>query len=283
MKRIQFKTFRLTPQAARDFLAINVLEQQRSVNQRRLVLLRDKIKDGLFRHADIGVGILGSQRILVNGQHSCHAVDDLSATVDAVLEEYEVANEEELSLLFRQYDNQVSSRTLRDLLKMEAHALQVGDLPERIISLTIGALSINETKVMQMTADQKADLLKMNINRAAYLHQLIYEDGHACDFISRAAVCAAMLRTWEKNKEKSMSFWRQVRNGEDLKRYDPPKLLRDFLMSVTVNRGIGATSRTAVSNHEILYRSIGAWNNFRSGTQPNCIKFFPNREIPKAL
>ena len=283
MERTQFKTFRLTPQAARDYIAVNALEQQRPVRPRRLEMLIGKIETGLFRHADIGVAVLDNRRVLVNGQHTCHSVDHTGTTVDAVLEEYRVQSEEELSLLFRQYDNAISSRVLRDLLRIEAHALNVTELPERIIVLTIGALSLNDTRVMQSTPDQKAELLKLNIDRASHLHQIICGDGRLCDFLARGPVGAAIIRTWEKNRRDSLAFWSSVRDGEDLKRTDPPMLLRDFLMGCTVNRGNGATSKRATSNHEIIARSITAWNAHRRGDKLTSIKYHATKEIPRAL
>jgi hypothetical protein len=99
-----------------------------------------------------------------------------------------------------------------------------------------------------------------------------------CAHLSRRAIVAAMMVTAEKNKEAARKFWTDVRDGE-MKKGDPSRTLRDFLIGYSVDRGRGSQYSKKATEREMYRKCLVGWNAFRKGTT-TALKVF-NDSAPK--
>lgn len=107
-----------------------------------------------------------------------------------------------------------------------------------------------------------------------------------CRFLTRAPVCAVMLRTYAKNQSESIEFWGKVRDGENLTRKDPEFHLREFLLSIQMYNSHSVAASRKATPHEVLYRCVVAWNSRRQGGDRSGrggLKYFPNKPVPKVI
>lgn len=283
MNLISRKQQKVSKKDADAFLAANTLpEQAMRFNQRHVGYLAQAMKDGLFRYGDIGIARMQGKQFQLNGQHTCHAISETSLSQECIVETWEVENMEEMSILYRQYDPTYGGRKLGHLLAFETIALLGKEFPAKVSNLIITALSLNDSSTMVMSTQQKTDLLKLHLEEARWLKKIVWVEPRP-KFLLRGAVCSAMLRAWRVSRKDAERFWSDVRDGESLNRRDPQKLLRDFLLSSSVNSGRGSQNKNNVSQHEMIYKSIVAWNAFRRGEQLTILKHFPTKEIPKAV
>jgi hypothetical protein len=101
----------------------------------------------------------------------------------------------------------------------------------------------------------------------------------------RGPVVAAMIVTFKKCSADAEVFWEEVRDGENLKGSSPSLKLRNYLLSTTISfgRGVNAPSlNAAVSFREMYSKCIIVWNAYRRGDSTQ-LKFYADKEIPKAV
>ncbi len=284
------KIITITPEVAENFLNCNQYEYQRTAKLHQVNILVKKIQNGTFLTGDIGLAkelFNSGKTVLVNGQHQSMAVIQTKKPIKALVSTYECSDPEDVALLYRQYDGH-AARTLSELAYPQARAIGI-QWPKRIISLVITAASIIENKThlykedriemlhrYKLTGDFLCDILAPNNNMSKEFKHLY-----------RSGVVAAMITTYRKSQHDTTIFWSHVRDGEDLKKTMPEYRLREFLTSVYVEKtGILPSShnarKPAVTWHEVMARSIHAWNAFRRGEMTS-LHYHADKPIPKAI
>jgi hypothetical protein len=288
-KEISTKKIVVDHKKAEELLAINTLLDQRPKSKSHISNLARKMQDGSFRIGDIAVVTLKydhDKMILINGQHQCEAVlSNGCKQFNAILESFEVETPEDLSLLFRQFDN-YPMRTIRDNARIEANALGL-DWPSKIVSLVVTGLSYKEGLMGSKAVnnrEQKIEKLKQYIKFGDFLHALLVLNTPSPypPHLSRGPVVHAMILTFEKSQSESEKFWTLVRDGEGLKKSMPAHKIRDFLMTTSVNFGYGAGDRKKSSFHEMTSKCITAWNAYRKN-QSTDLKYYASKDIPRAF
>lgn len=284
MELICKELVQLTPDLATTLEKINTFEQQRNRRDDHIRTLMQKIRDDLFLTGSVATARLkynGGQTVLVNGQHQCRAVVGANIPVDVVYEQYTVDSPEELSLLYRQFDGH-AARSLRDISKPEAHALDI-DWPQWVVSLVITGASLRESK-RGASKDYKVTLLKKYRRAGEFIVNVLGHNKKKVNNMARGPVVAAMILTWERCHEDAYTFWTQVRDGEYLTRKMPAYRLRDYLSrhNVTSNGGRLNTEMIPATSHEVISKCITAWNAFRR-EQTTDLKYFADKPIPRAL
>jgi hypothetical protein len=279
-KEISTKIIYLDPLLAEEMLNLNTFECQRRINEKHVRKLGIEIENGTFRVGEIATAVKrynGNAKVLINGQHQCHAVLNTGKEIKVVFENYDVFDPLDLSLLFRKFDNHFQ-RTIGQKSIVEARALGIS-WTNRIVSLVTAAICYkNNFK----TADMTIDALRHYLKVGDFVNNLFHQSENLPRHLMRGPVVHAIMLTWEKSQSDSDKFWKQVRDGENLKKSDPTFMLRDYLLSTSVGYGSGAKDARKASSHEMTSKSIAAWNAFRRNGKTD-LKYYSVKPIPKAV
>jgi len=167
-------------------------------------------------------------------------------------------------------------------VKVEMDSLAL-DWPAKIGSLVVGAAAHGKN----FTANQKVELLKHHQKFGKFLYRLIgiSENGGnvalEASHMRRLPVVYAILQTFTKSQDASDTFWRQVRDGEGLRRSMPTYKLRNYLLTHNYGFGRGALGVKVSTFHEMTSKCITAWNAYRKGVATD-LKYYISKEIPKS-
>jgi len=296
-KKISSEIIKLSPRAAERFLTLNIYPHQRPLRPNWVSDLANFAREGTFLTGHIaiaeiwfdmetGASLDAAISIMVNGQHQCNAIITANKTVDANLEKFVCNNPEDLSLLYRQFDNN-KGRSLQNIVKFEAGAIGL-KWPVKAASLLVTAAAHKEG-LERAHKNRKVEVLADYLKQGEFLNRLLFvkhEGTNLKDYahMMRSPVVLAMLYTWEKSQADSEKFWTQVRDGIDLKRDMPSKKVMKFLERYTYAHGNGARGPHArmVNLKEMTSKCITGWNAFRKGV-PTDLKYYPDKPIPKAI
>jgi hypothetical protein len=278
------KIKRIDEYEAKDLLLFNTYESQRKIKPKHLKLLMEEIKTGNFLTGDIAIAYLkyeDNRKIVVNGQHQLTAVMETSCEIDVVYQEYDCLSPEDVSELFRRFDNH-QARTLSDCLNPEAVALGI-DWKRAIIRLVVTGAYLKEN-LQGISKVKKVELLKKYVRPGNFMNHLL-KDGVSCRHLLRGPVARAIIETYEKDKDYAEIFWENIRDGVNLKKDCPELKLRDYLKGVVVG-GSGYSNtcngQNQSSSKEVFVKCIHAWNASRKGNPTN-LKFVPSAPIPKIV
>lgn len=289
----QPEIFTLTPKKAEKFINMDSLEAERKVRPRLLNIYANKIREDLFHPPTIATAELnynGNQAIRINGQHVCHAVIQSNKPIRALRLRFSCDTPEDASMLYRQFDQGYGNRSLQNFTQIEAkHALKL-EWPPRICSLVVSASGKKSGKT-NLTKEEKVALLSQNLDQGAFVNFILNKslpEGTAqreTAHLRKGCLVAVMMVTWEKCHQVAEDFWMRVRDGEGLAKTDPSKLLRDFLImsSLTIGRGLKYSERKSVTEHEMQFRAMVAWNAFRRKKKLRILKYYPNKPVPKPV
>jgi len=281
---------KLTPPTARELLEINVYEGQRKLRQNNLSSIETLMKRGEFTTGKIGIAILRHKknyRLLMNGQHISTLVSNLNITVDVMWEEALCKNDVDVAHYFASFDT-LGARNSSNILGAIKVALDL-DWPNRILSLVAGATMMADNgRAGMKTPYYLQNLLVKNQSFGNHLLTILRGDANGvCEkrlkFLLRKPIAFAILTTYKIDEGDSLKFWSVVRDGIELKKDDPRKKLRDYLLQTTFCFTHGASSSRKVSTyHELISKCITAWNAYRKGDRTD-LKYYRDKPIPRAI
>jgi hypothetical protein len=275
---IERRFIEVDPELAKHYLSFNDYPAQRNIKKEHLQELIEKMADGRFRFGEIAFAYIPANKqkdIMMNGQHVCHAIIESGITVPCVMEKFKLKNEREMSELFRQFE--IQARSLKDMIKAEAHALDV-KWPIDFIGLIVAAARLDrrvDKKHGRLfaggtnTKENSVRLLSEYLTEAAWVASIMTNRSQETKHLFRAAVVYVMFMTFRKNYEHSLSFWSRVRDGENLTKEMPEMKLREFLTQSFTYVASNRYAFRKAENHEFIYRSVLAWNSFRTGKPTN--------------
>jgi len=286
-KLIKRSQIRVGIKEAEEFQSINNFEGQRTIDEKHLRELIEKMNDGRFLDGDIAVATLlykQNEKVLMNGQHITLAILNSKKQIIATLKEYECPTAEDASLLFRQFDSH-RSRSLNNCVKVEANALGI-KWPGKIVTLILGA-GLEKDMKYYLTKEKKIECLKEYIKEGNFINKLLTKQGRImtkeAKHLLRIATITAMMLTYEKSASDSEDFWIPVIFGENLKKEDPRYKIRNYLMQTSIGRGRGASHITDIATtKEMISKCIHAWNAFRNGASTE-LRYYHRAPIPKAI
>ena len=287
-QKISSNLEKLTPQKAERLLTLNTFAAQRQIANKWVTELANIIREDLFTTGHIAIAKYengdGVNRYLVNGQHTINAVMTANKTVGVVVDEFCCDTMEDVSLLYRQFDNH-KARSLLDLVKMEMSSLlDPGTMTARVGSLIVTGAALYEGK-KGVRKNFKIELLKKYLRPGLMINQILSDTDDwrkASKHLMRGPVIHAMYLTYYKNQQETLAFWVNVRDGEGLSKRSPELALRDFLKeSITYGYNLNRTIKT-VGPHEMTARCIRAWNLYRKRKTGKLI-YMPTKPIPKAI
>ena len=238
--------------------------------------------DGLFRTGDVAITEdPNGNMLLMNGQHTLSAVIETGQPIAAKVERYQCPKSSDLSLLFRQFDFESKSRSLAEASWVEATTLGLS-WSKRTVSLVVsGGVFLGNVQHKDKSA--KVLVLRDWISEGTFIDRLLTSGGPTAH-LKRGACVAAIMATYQKDAEAAITFWTSVVHGEDLKRSMPACVLRNWLMSTTVDTGRGTLGGKleVVSSAVIYAKCIVAWNAFRTN-KPTKLRIYKDKDTPTPI
>ncbi|MCP4369884.1 MAG: hypothetical protein GY797_17480 [Deltaproteobacteria bacterium] len=201
---------------------------------------------------------------ILDGQHRIKAVIEGEYNdIEVSLITYACETEEELSLLWKNYDGG-KIRSLADMNESEARLMGM-DWKKTIAShVAAGAVFLrNKTKKKKK---EKSALLREYAAEGTFVNSIIVGSHKTVKHIKKNAVVAAMMVTFQTCPDTSDDFWIKIRTGEMLAGTDPRLHLREFLLKV-VDGVYKGGRKIKFSDLELFNRCITIWNKYRQDTE----------------
>ena len=285
---------------ALECLKYNTYEAQRPIKPVRLRELRAKRDDGRLIKGEVAFAILpyeSGRQVIVNGQHFCTIVGEIDdgRTFPTVIDYYTCQSEEDLQVLFDQFDDPKRTRTLTDIARTVAVRFRMEGFRPDVITNFINAVAWMN-KVDPPKSDDGSDEAMTavefrTVGRAGRSQIVKAADADACKFIhglitavpresSRHlvpyAVMAAIIKSFRKDPSDASDFWTSVRDGTGLANNNPQYVYREFLKNhVDDLRG------TEGGRREIFIKGHHAWNAYRKAMTMSKLSYYSgNPRIP---
>jgi len=277
---------------AESLLEINFFNKQRNIMPKRLEELARKIEDGRFHVNTICIAHLkfdyeGYKKLLMNGQHTAHAVISTKKPVWSVLIEFNVENIRQLCCLWAQFDPPGGDRTPQQIANAFVEVLGDRKWTKQSINKCSSAVAVvhkgSFSYGANTTVDERIELLmsKNYISHANFARNIVFDKGEADDvrFLSRIATLAAIVKTHQVNQKDAQFFWTRVRDGGEVSASHPALVLRDLLQTAAFGN-TKATGKKRLTSHEAYIRCAQAWVAYRSGVK-NGFKF--SKSAPESI
>lgn len=265
-KLVSSETVDVTPQLAADFHNMEASPTERDPKTKRKDYLRDSILGGrAIAFVWTKAKVLDTGRIVrVNGNHSSTVLTELNGQfpegLKAHIDTYEVANNAELGLLFRQIDSRMSARSVDDIAGAY-HGLQpdLANVPKLAARRAIeGYVWYAKNKVGSdvPSGDDRFDLFS-----ASRLHPFIQMTGRILSVKTpefSTPVVGAMYGTFDREPAKSEEFYSAVAKGGGGNAEDHPATVLDMWLVESREQ-----KENKPTEKEIYYACAYAWNAFR--------------------
>jgi len=271
----------LTKELAREHQALDASPTERDLQPRRIKHLRQKAELGHLVTFHWAKAKIADQWVRMNGQHSATMLAQLNGEFPeglfVTLDEYEVDSTDGLALLFRQFDDRVSSRSTADV----AGAYQGLYEPLRAIDKSVAKLGIDAIAwhlpaiegIPVPSGDEKYRLFV----RAAY-HPFLLWLGELFTIktpeLRHYAIAAAMYGTFiTGNNEDVRRFWDQVARGGLEYEDNAPSTVLDNWLKEAKERGTKRNLKPKLKPIEYYQGCIYGWNAFREEKTLKDIKY----------
>ncbi len=265
----------ITPERAEQLTRYNTFDGQRPLLKKHILELYAKMQKGEFRTGEIGMAVKDDcEPILVNGQHTIHAIILCGVAVPCLVEVARYETADDLAILFTQYDT-YPIRGQLDIVRARAVGLGL-QWPVKVAQLVAsGAVLIENKKGANRL--EKANLLTKYLKEGDFINSIFSRpDGRhgwtysysAVRHLARSPVVATMMETWRKHKGDAIGFWEDIRDADMLKRNSPQLHLFRFLSRAVMTGGDNAApQRNRVSNFGFRYCCIMAWNAYQDNRE----------------
>ena len=274
------------PTTATGILTKNIYQGQRIKDDRHVLRLVDMMKRGLWTDGDIVLASYRGTIYLINGQHTCHAIQLHNDEVPVTLKFYEVNTLRDLALLYAQYDTSygIKMRRLRDAIRALT-ALEPatfidlnGDpVPVEFLELFCTGLvaGVNSWGNARLSFDQKIDtalLNTANFQRCLEIYGALFKGvkNEVRRNFRRSPVFKVIFETWKIDPVKAAQFWLEAQAGAVM---DNPKTMGQQMgkfLSHTISGGGHIPTPPAgylvLGNRDMHNYCVLHWNAMRAGS-----------------
>jgi hypothetical protein len=235
---------------------------QRAVRPHHVLFLRHLIRSGHWRQgSEIHLARIGSERFLINGQHTLTAIMYEHTPVWLSIVEMEVQTLDEVTHLYEAFDRNLT-RSLDDIYQADPHirALEWSRAQLRVVSGAVTQLGPG------FTADQGRSEVSLMLRdpfvRSALLQDWSPEAANAFNGMVPSKVRAALFRsacmgvllvTYRFQAEQAHLFWPAVCRDSGLTEGQPERALVHFLL---------ATPARSLQSPSYARHVASAWNAF---------------------
>lgn len=256
---------------------------ERKLQRKRLGFLGKRLTEGLFYPPRWSFASFNGTRYRMNGQHSSKILSEASEELFphdmvAIIDEFQVDNDQDLADLFAQFDAKASSRTRGEVVNAhgrihtEYEGLSQTQLTACATGIVYGLLNGEEVRTIP------------DEDRGRYLHEYVDFVIWVNEFIKvrkllRGPVIGAMFRTYASDKYAALTFWRWVRDENHPQVTHSTRVLAEFLKMYPDKKHKKAF---AWNSRAFYVKCLHAWNAYRAGTI-TVLKYHCNAPIPKVL
>ena len=237
----------LTRELALEFKALTPSPTERELNGTRVVYLKEKVDAGLaipFNWSKVMHKGNGNAEIRMNGQHSSTVLSSYEESVfpsnlTVHLDSYEVETDDDLALLFRQFDDRKSSRSPGDVAgAYQGLQPDLQKVPRSSAKIAVEGIGF-WGKEVEGVKGYKGDDVYTIMSKPMY-HPFIKWIGDLFDIktpeLKRVPIVAAMYATFDKNEEDARKFWADVaRGGREYEDNHPTTVLDAWLKALKEN------------------------------------------------
>lgn len=260
-------------------------KHQRPLSKKHVSKLSYMMASGKFREpAEICIAKIGTERRVVNGMHTIHAIIESNKDLLCCILRYSCDDESDYLRLYHSFDTENKPRSWTNLCAT-AIASESDRFPENITKTMLRTFRtgvvfyafISGNKLPEVAnCKTKMETLAAAISFADELDFYVsrcLEAKHR-RLVDREGIAAAMFHCYRSNSEKAVIFWRQVVSGffVNQERNNPVVRLSVFLEKTTVSvagvrRGRGGRAGAFVDSAQIYQVCIQCWNAFLAGSQ----------------
>jgi hypothetical protein len=268
-KLVNTETKPLTPELAKEFFNLEASPTERLIDPKRVNHLREKAEAGQLVTFHWSTATLGNRKMRMNGQHSSKMLTELNGQFpqDLVvhIDNYTVDTPDGLALLFRQFDDRKSSRSVLDVSGAYQGLFDtLSGTPREEAKLAIDGHCWYQKEIEGLPVPNGED--KYGLFATPALHGFIIWVGTVLSKktpeLKKAPIVAAMYGTFSKNEMEAKTFWDDVaRGGVKFEDQAPATVLDGWLKSLVENKGKGQKQDLKAGNY--YQGCIYAWNAFR--------------------
>lgn len=282
---VNARTEKLTPKLAEKFRDLTPSPTERQLDPSRVAHLKSKAEQGRLVTFNWSTAKLGSDVYRMNGQHSSTMLTQLNGSFPeglvVHLDEYEADDAESLAVLFRQFDDRKSARSLSDVSGAYQGLSAVKDVDRHVAKMAVDAI-VWWMKYVEGVAPPKGDEVYGLFGREAY-HPFIRWAGEVLTIktpeLKRQPIVAAMYETFTKNEVEARAFWAAVaRGGEEFNDTAPTTILDNWLKKATENKDL----RESLKPGHYYQGCVFVWNAARGGKSIATVKFDTKKGMAKA-
>lgn len=267
---VSSETMPLTAEMAKEFSAMQASPTERPINDRRVKHLLSKAEDDLLTPFGWSVAVVDGVKYRMNGQHSSNMLNSLNGNfpdgLKVHMDTYQVPSMEGLAMLFRQFDDRVSSRGPADV----AGAYQglqpaLKDVDKHSAKMAVEGISWQRKNIVGLPTQDKDD--RYGLFNELELHGFIIWSGELLSKktpeMKRVPILSAMFATFDTNEQKAREFWELVsRGGEEYEDNDATTILSDWLL-----KALNGEFKIKPKPAEFYNASIYAWNAWRESRE----------------
>ena len=258
---------RFTPDVAKVYLGF-LYEHQRDLDKTHVAFLASEMRSGNFTDSKIDVGVLnGSERRLINGQHTLNAIVESGVSLDLSVIEHYAQNQDDLARLYETFDTQ-RRRNYVDSMRVYTLADELS-LTETAVGYLAAALvwarsnfGIDGKMRKFITFKDRREWSRLwKWEMHAVLEAITPCESRIRTTLLKQSVLSVALITMRYQPDKAFAFWRQVAWQDGLKQYDPRQTLLKYLASTARSHQYDVEKIKAT---EISRAVALAWNAYMS-------------------
>lgn len=283
------KRVKLTRKFAKWYLSLPELAGERAISPKHATKITAKMEDGRFigRTCHIVTIELKGRTYRCNGGHTCTGRLQFNGNQNYLVNHlhFRVKSGLEAAELYAQFDPTWAARTYSHLLNRYVSANGLKKIcPMKVLRLAACAIAFDrmgrsESGRSMITGDERARLPGEQPREIRLLMQ-IFTSPTETRHLQREPVVCAIYQTLLVDAPDAIEFWGMVRDGENLRKTDPPKRLENYLRDNSYNFGRGAQNGRKATFHEMYSKCIHAWNAYRAGRTTN-LKVFKDAPLPE--
>lgn len=278
---VSTETKPITHELALQFRDMEPSPTERDLDPSRVNHLKEKAKGGLLVSFNWATAQLGNRTLRMNGRHSSTMLVELNGEFPtnavAHIDSYQVADENGLALLFRQFDDRKSGRTPTDV----SGAYQGLYEPLRGISKKhakrgVEAVAWWRRSVEKSPAPSNDDVYSLmgETGLHEFLRWLPTIFNVKTQEMEVVAVVAAMYATYNASTTGAHEFWSSVaRNGVLYDDTAPATILDEWLKKLKAKEPVDVALHGKVGAGHYYQGCIYAWNAYRKNLSLNGIRY----------
>ncbi|MEO5334306.1 MAG: hypothetical protein H7839_20010 [Magnetococcus sp. YQC-5] len=271
----------VTPEKAVELLKCNTFGRQRNINKRRLARYASEMRAGRFiAGTQIHIMQLGTEQILVNGQHTLSAIVESGVSIMLTIAYSAADSMDDVARTYIHHDPTGGARGQDDMMKaldipalMEMSSAQSSKMYSAVRFIKSG---FSRRDVSDSKEDVFSEVMEWMLEGTAFFDAT--KGGSAT--IYNAPIMAVALVTFRYQEKLAHEFWKQVAQDDGLRKNDPRKRLHELIEECKLRPNVFLKNERAITPAYLARAAATTWSAFFSGrTLSKILIYDVDREI----